>query len=194
MGNPIASQRLAVMQLGHPVLRSVALPIDNISDPAIQQLIDDLIETVVQANGVGIAAPQVGQSLQLMIVASRPNPRYPHAPEMVPTAMINPQVIAHSPHREKGWEGCLSVPGQRGWVPRYQSITVAYTDRAGQPQQVELTDFVARIFQHEYDHFHGLVFLDRVETAADLITEAAYQEMLKTSADDPPMCQNTPKP
>ncbi|HLO88351.1 MAG TPA: peptide deformylase [Nostocaceae cyanobacterium] len=168
----------AIVQLGNPVLRQEAIWVENIQEPHIQQLIDDLIATVAKANGVGIAAPQVAASYRLLIVASRPNPRYPHAPEMEPTAMINPKIIAHSQEVVKGWEGCLSVPGIRGLVPRYQSIEIEYYDRHGQLQKQELTDFVARIFQHEYDHLEGMVFLDRVESNQDLITEQEYQKMI----------------
>lgn len=168
-----------ILQLGHPTLRKRAQQVIDLQDPQIQQLIDELIHTVQQANGVGIAAPQVDESYQIMIVASRPNPRYPHAPEMEPTALINPTIVDHSVETVLGWEGCLSVPGVRGLVPRYQSITIDYTDRTGSLQRMTLTDFVARIFQHEYDHFQGIVFLDRVESSKDLISEAEYQARMQ---------------
>jgi peptide deformylase len=174
---------LEIRQVGDPILQATAPPIDSIAaiqSAAIQHLIDNLIATVKSCNGVGIAAPQVGHSLQLMIIASHPSDRYPHAPVMDPTAMINPTIVAHSQTTEKNWEGCLSVPDQRGQVTRYSAITVSYTDRWGQDQEVELTGFVARIFQHEYDHLQGLVFLDRVELADHLMSEAAYQEMIKS--------------
>jgi len=167
-----------ISQLGNPVLRQTAQPIEDISHPDIQKLIDDLLTTVIAANGVGIAAPQVAASYRLLVVASRPNPRYPHAPLMTPTAMLNPQIIAHSTQVVKDWEGCLSVPGIRGLVPRYQTIEVEYTDREGNWHRQELTDFVARIFQHEYDHLEGMVFLDRVESQEELITEQEYQRLL----------------
>lgn len=169
---------LDVIQLGNPTLRQKSLWVDNIEDKKIQLLIDDLIATVAQANGVGIAAPQVGKSWQLFIVASRPNSRYPNAPEMQPTVMINPRIISHSLEVVKGWEGCLSVPGIRGLVPRYDSIEVEYTDRNGNCKKQVFTDFIARIFQHEYDHLQGMVFLDRVESVGDLMTEAEYQERI----------------
>lgn len=165
-----------IIQLGNPILRQNASLIDNIQDQEIQDLIEDLITTVAQANGVGIAAPQIAASYRLFIVASRPNPRYPHAPEMEPTAMINPRIIGHSTEVVKGWEGCLSVPGIRGFVPRYQAIEVEYTDRNGKLQQQKLTDFVARIFQHEYDHLDGILFVDRLESPEDTITEQEYQQ------------------
>lgn len=167
-----------IIQLGDPVLRTPALPVEQVQQPQIQALIEDLIATVEQANGVGIAAPQVSASHRLFIVASRPNPRYPTAPEMVPTAMINPKILAHSAEVVSGWEGCLSVPGIRGLIPRYQAIEVEYTDRAGKLQRQELTDFVARVFQHELDHLDGIVFLDRLVSMQDVMTEQEYQKRI----------------
>ena len=156
-----------IIKLGNPILRQKAAAVENIQSQEIQNLIDELITSVSQANGVGIAAPQIASSYRLFIVASRPNARYPHAPEMHPTAMINPRIIAHSSEMLKDWEGCLSVPDIRGLVPRYQTVEVEYTDCYGNLQKQELTDFIARIFQHEYDHLEGLVFLDRVENNHD---------------------------
>jgi peptide deformylase len=170
--------QLEIAQLGDPILRQPARLVEQWQDPPLQALIDDLITTVTQANGVGIAAPQVSQSLQLLIVASRPTLRYLHAPVMEPTPMINPCILSHSQAQVKDWEGCLSVPDQRGLVPRYQTIQVEYCDRHGQTQTIELTDFVARIFQHEYDHLQGIVFVDRVEDPQDLISEAEYQKLI----------------
>lgn len=171
------AKKLTVYQLGNPALREIAKPIADVSDREIQQLIDEMLVTLKESNGVGIAAPQVGRSLQLVIVASHPNQRYPKAPQMEPTAMINPKIISSSGETEKGWEGCLSVPMIRGLVPRYREIEVEYTDRQGDRQVAQLTDFVARIFQHEYDHLEGKVFLDRVENTLDLATEAEYQKL-----------------
>ena len=170
------SEPLQIAQLGNPVLRQQAQIVDNIRDNRLQQLIDQLLASVLAANGVGIAAPQVSESYRLFIVASRPNPRYPNAPLMEPTAMINPQIIAHSTEIVNGWEGCLSITGIRGLVPRYQAIEVEYTTRDGKQNRQELTDFVARIFQHEYDHLDGIVFLDRVESTQELMTEDEYQQ------------------
>ena len=169
---------LEIIQLGDPLLRAKAEVVDNIQDWRIQKLIDDLITTVNQANGVGIAAPQVAASDRLFIVASRPNPRYPNAPEMEPTPMINPKILAKSTETIDGWEGCLSIPGIRGLVPRSQVIEVEYTDRNGKLQKQELTDFVARIFQHEYDHLDGIVFLDRLKSTGDIVTEHEYQKRI----------------
>ncbi|MDX2231212.1 MAG: peptide deformylase [Leptolyngbyaceae cyanobacterium bins.349] len=167
-----------IIELGHPTLRQVAEPIADVKSDRIQTLCDRLLVMVREANGVGIAAPQVGESVRLFIVASRPNLRYPNAPTMAPMALINPRLVAHSQDTAKGWEGCLSVPGLRGLVPRYQAIEVEYTGRDGKLYQQTLTDFVARIFQHELDHLDGTVFLDRVETTRDLMTEQEFQRQV----------------
>ncbi|MEO0535265.1 MAG: peptide deformylase [Cyanobacteria bacterium P01_A01_bin.123] len=169
---------LTIIQLGDPRLRAQAQPITQVHLPAIQILIDDLIATAVATNGVGIAAPQVAESKRLFILASRPNLRYPHAPTMEPTAIINPRIVSQSDEIEKGWEGCLSVPGLRGLVPRHKQIAVEYVNRNGYRQCTLFTDFVARIFQHEYDHLEGKVFLDRVEKVDDLMTEQEYQQRM----------------
>jgi peptide deformylase len=171
---------LSIIKLGNPALRQSSCFVENLKDARIQKLIDDLMVTVKETNGVGIAAPQVAALHRLFIVASRPNPRYPNAPLMEPIAMINPKIIEHSAETVKGWEGCLSVPGIRGLVPRYKYITVEYTDRNGDLKNVKLEDFVARIFQHEHDHLDGIVFLDRVESSQDLISEEEYQKLQKS--------------
>jgi peptide deformylase len=171
-----------ILQLGNPTLRQLARPVEDLQDPALQRLIDELIETLTASGGVGIAAPQVGLSLRLVIVASHPTPRYPYAPEMPPLPLLNPQIVSHSNEVEKGWEGCLSVPGVRGLVPRALSVTVDYLDRQGTQQQQTFHDFVARIFQHEYDHLQGLVFIDRVESTHELMTEQEYQRQVMSSA------------
>jgi len=168
------SDGLEVAQLGNPVLRAISQPVYNIQDPAFQHFLDQLLTTMLAGNGVGIAAPQVGRSLQVLVVASRPNLRYPHAPQMDPVVMINPHLISHSTETVLDWEGCLSVPGLRGQVPRYRAIEVSYITRDGQLERHELTDFVARIFQHELDHLSGTVFLDRMERIQDLVTEQEY--------------------
>lgn len=167
---------LEIAQLGNPILRQPAQPVEDNTD--FNYLIDALIATATAANGVGIAAPQVSQPYRLFIVASRPNPRYPNAPLMEPTAMINPKILSHSDQTVKDWEGCLSIPGIRGLVPRYRAIEVEYTDRGGKRQHQELKDFVARIFQHELDHLDGILFVDRLKSTLDLVTEQEYQRLI----------------
>jgi len=169
-----------IAQLGQPVLRGVAERVVDPRAPAIQSLIEDLLVTVADANGVGIAAPQVFEPLSLFIVASHPNPRYPHAPEMEPTAVINPEILWVSDEQESGWEGCLSIPGLRGLVPRQRRIGVRYLTRAGEQREEEFADFLARVFQHEFDHVQGIVFIDRVESTRELVTEKEYLRMLQS--------------
>jgi peptide deformylase len=163
-----------IAQLGHPVLRQEALTVKAPSDPRLQSLIDDMLATVTEVNGVGIAAPQVYEPLRIFIIASRPNVRYPYAPEMEPTAMINPQLLWSSDDKEKGWEGCLSIPGIRGFVPRSRRIGVRYLTRLGKIHEEEFKEFIARVFQHEFDHLNRVVFLDRLESNMDIISEKEY--------------------
>ncbi|AFY91818.1 peptide deformylase [Chamaesiphon minutus] len=171
------SKILQISEIGSPILRDRSTAIANLADPQLDELIDNLMATAHSANGVGIAAPQVASSIRLFIVASRPSPRYPHAPTMEPTAMINPEIVARSGELVAGWEGCLSVPGQRGLVLRDRAIEVKYFTKHGELVRQELTDFVARIFQHELDHLDGILFPDRVSNPTELITEAEYMKI-----------------
>jgi peptide deformylase len=170
-----------IAQLGHPVLRQASLTVNSPADPVMQALINDMLATVAEVSGVGIAAPQVYEPLRIFIAASRPTARYPHAPEMKPTAFINPEIISRSDETEKGWEGCLSIPGIRGFVPRHTAIAVRYITRTGAVREEELTGFIARIFQHEYDHINGMVFLDRLESSRDIISEKEYLRIVSSS-------------
>jgi peptide deformylase len=167
---------LPISQVGAEVLRHQAQAVELPLSAEILQLAQDMIETATASNGVGIAAPQVAQSLQLFILASRPSPRYPQAPTMEPTAIINPVILDRSPEMVRGWEGCLSVPGVRGVVERSQWIEVEYIDLQGKIQRQRFQDFVARIFQHELDHLQGLLFTDLVQPK-DLISEEEYQKI-----------------
>jgi peptide deformylase len=167
-----------LLQLGHPHLRLQAKPIADVSDPVIQTMIDDLLVFVEDVGGMGIAAPQVDLPLQLFIMASKPNARYPSAPVMPQTVVINPEILSLSDSQEAGWEGCLSVPGLRGLVSRSDHISVRYITRAGDVVETEYDGFIARIFQHEYDHLQGKLFTDRVASNLDLMAEQQWQHML----------------
>ena len=169
---------IEILKIGDSRLRNQSQIVREPIEAQVLKLAQDLIQTAEQANGVGIAAPQIGKSWKIFVVASRPSIRYPHAPKMSPTAMINPVMLSHNDEVVKDWEGCLSVPDVRGLVPRYREIEVAYTDIAGKQQHQVLTDFVARIFQHELDHLNGVLFPDRVVSTEDLYTEAEYQELI----------------
>jgi peptide deformylase len=173
---------LEIVQLGNPVLRQIAQPISNVQEQWVHDLAKKMLETLLTSKGVGIAAPQVGQSYRLLIVASHPNPRYPHAPQMEPTVMINPRILDHSDQQIKDWEGCLSIPGIRAQVPRYQAIEIEYTGPDDARHRMVLTDFVARIFQHEFDHLNGKVFLDHVEGVQDMMTEQEYLKRVVKAA------------
>ena len=165
-----------IAQLGHPVLRAPVEPVGVPVADEIRSLVADMLLTLRDANGVGIAAPQVYESKAIFIVASRPNPRYPTAPLMDPEVVINPEILERSTDIVKDWEGCLSIPGIRGEVPRHREIKVRYQSIEGQLIERQFSDFVARIFQHEDDHLHGIVFLDRLESTRDVITEKEYQK------------------
>jgi peptide deformylase len=169
---------LEIAELGNPALRERASEVEDIHDPGVQSFIDDLIVTGLNANGVGIAAPQVSVPKRIFIVSSRPNIRYPNAPVMEPTAIINPEIVSYSEETVKDWEGCLSIPGIRGLVPRHRSVRVKYLLRDGTREEREFSDFIARIFQHEYDHLNGVLFLDRLESNKDIITEREYMKLL----------------
>lgn len=166
-----------IAQLGQPVLREQGRLIEIPADVAVQALIDDMLVTVADANGVGLAAPQVYQQLALFIVAARPNPRYPESPEMEPVAMLNPELLWASEELEPGWEGCLSIPGIRGLVPRHRQIRIRYLTRSGELREDEWEGFLARIFQHEFDHIKGIVFLDRTDSR-HLVTEKEYLRLV----------------
>lgn len=164
----------SIAQLGHAVLRLRAVEIENILTDECQQLIKQMMLAVSEAGGVGIAAPQIHHSVRIFIMCSKPNIRYPDAPLMAPTAIINPEILRYSSEKVKDWEGCLSVPSMRGLVPRHTQITVRYFDQQGNEHQKDLTGFIARIFQHELDHLNGLTFIDQLESTKDLISEVEW--------------------
>jgi peptide deformylase len=148
--------------------------VPDFSDPALQKFIDDLIACGEENHGVGIAAPQVGRSIRLFIMAPKPGPRYPEAAPMEPLAIINPEILRMNNVMEKGWEGCLSVPGYRGQVPRHTEIDVTFLDRHGQRHYRTFEGFPARIFQHEFDHIEGILYPERMEKSDPLLSLDEY--------------------
>jgi len=168
----------AILQLGANVIRQVASEIDDIESKEIQTLIDDLLLTCINSRGMGIASPQIGISKRIFIIASNPNKRYPNAPKMKPKAIINPKIISYSDEIEKDWEGCLSLPNLRAKVPRSIQIEVNYFTRDGEEIREVLKGFLARIFQHEFDHLNGKVFIDRVESSLDMVMEKEYLRII----------------
>ena len=172
--NQTKNNSYSIAQLGNAVLRLKASEVNNILTDECQQLINQMMLAVSEAGGMGIAAPQINHSVRIFIMCSKPNPRYPDAPLIAPTAIINPEILRYSSEKVKDWEGCLSVPSMRGLVPRHTHITVRYFDQQGSVQQKELTGFIARIFQHELDHLNGLTFIDQLESTKDLISEVEW--------------------
>lgn len=179
--NQNKNHKSPIAQLGHEVLRRRANEVENIHSDECQQLISQMMLAVAEAGGVGIAAPQIYHSERIFIMCSKPNIRYPDAPLMPPTAIINPEILDYSNEKVKDWEGCLSVPSMRGLVPRHSQISVRYFDQQGNEQKKELAGFIARIFQHELDHLNGLTFIDQLESTKDLISEVEWYEQFASS-------------
>jgi peptide deformylase len=170
---------LKIARLGHPILRRPAAPVEDpeFSSPDIQRLIDDMIETMRDGEGVGIAAPQVYAAKRIFIVEVKgPNPRYPGQPEVPLTVFVNPQIIEHSEETEEDWEGCLSIPDLRGRVPRWRALRMSAKDREGKTITLDAGRFFARVIQHELDHLDGVVFLDRMRDFASLTHLREYQK------------------
>lgn len=161
---------LKVARLGHPVLRQVAPPVrpETIRDAETQRLIDDMIETMREYEGVGVAAPQIHVSQQIAVIEAKGNRRYPDAPDIPLTVLINLEVMPLSPDLEDGWEGCLSLIDLRGQTPRYRQVRAKALDREGRPLEFIATGFHARVLQHERDHLLGKLFIDRMPSLETL--------------------------
>jgi peptide deformylase len=163
---------LKVCRLGHPVLRKRAQPLspEALATGAIQTLIDNMIETMVEYTGVGLAAPQIHESLQLAVIESK-GPRG----EIPLTVLVNPALTILDKSLLEDWEGCLSIPEMRGRVPRHAKLRVDSLDRRGNPQQIIAEGFFARVVQHEFDHLMGHVYIDRMPDFSTLTHFAEFQ-------------------
>jgi len=165
--------RREIVEVGHPVLRERAREVtpDELRSDSVQRLIDDMVETMRAANGAGLAANQVGETLRVAVVEVRPdNPRYPYKPAVPLTVIVNPVIEPLDEEVELINEGCLSVPNLRGEVPRHMSVRLRYTDREGEEHEEVRRGLTAGTFQHELDHLDGKLFLDRVADPATLTT------------------------
>jgi peptide deformylase len=152
-----------ILKMGDERLLRVAKPVEKFDTPELHRLIADMFDTMKAANGAGLAAPQIGVDLQLVIFGTdAPNPRYPDAPPVPRTILINPKITPLSEEEEEGWEGCLSVPGLRGVVPRWKSIRYTGFDPYGKPVERVADGFHARVVQHECDHLVGKLYPMRV--------------------------------
>jgi peptide deformylase len=161
---------LKVARLGNPILRKVAepVPVKSISNPGVQRLIQDMVETMREYDGVGLAAPQIHESLQIIVVDAVGYSRDPEAKRSASVVLINPAIEVISEMKINDWEGCLSIPDLRGLVPRHEEIKVKAFDPAGKSLNFHAQGFHARVIQHEHDHLIGRVFLDRMRTFESL--------------------------
>ena len=173
---------LKVARMGHPVLRAKARAVDKneLKSPEVQHFIDSLIDTMYEYSGVGLAAPQVHESLRVFVAMLDPDGRG----EGDAVAFINPEIMVVGDQTVEGWEGCLSIPEIRGRVPRAQHIKVSALDRTGKRFELELKDFPARVVQHETDHLDGVLFLDRMATLDSLTYLEEYSRYHTRQNDD----------
>jgi peptide deformylase len=157
---------LKVARMGHPVLRERARPLDksDIKNASIQKLIDDMIDTMNEYHGVGLAAPQVHEGVRLFVALLVDDPDSKSEAAVI----INPEIVPNGSATEEGWEGCLSIPDIRGMVPRYTDISLRALDRNGRAIELGLKSFPARIAQHETDHLDGVLFFDRMKSMQSL--------------------------
>jgi len=177
---------LRVARLGHPVLRRIAEPVspEAIGSPDVQRLIDDMLETMDEYDGAGLAAPQVHVSRRIVIYGVRSNPRYPDAEDVPLTVLVNPKITPATAEIDEDWEGCLSVPDLRGRVPRYTQVKVEAYGRDGRPVRFSADGFHARVVQHECDHLDGTVYLDRMRSLASLSFLPEFQKYTLGRDDD----------
>lgn len=163
-----------VLRMGEPVLLQVATPIEKFDTPELHALIQDMEDTMRHMNGAGIAAPQIGVSRRVVIFGVSENPRYPDAEQVPYTVLINPVLQPLGDGMEDGWEGCLSVPGMRGVVPRYTRLHYTGFDQFGKPIDRMVSGFHARVVQHECDHLDGILYPMRIQD----LTQFGYTDVL----------------
>lgn len=151
-----------VLRMGHPVLREKAKPVEDLGSADLRQLVDDMKETMASKNGAGLAAPQIGVSQRVVIFGVEANSRYPDAEPVPFTVLVNPRLVMLTREVEEDWEGCLSVPGMRGVVPRYTKLRYTGFDENGTPIDRVAEGFHARVVQHECDHLDGILYPQRM--------------------------------
>ena len=151
-----------VLRMGDPVLLQRARPVERFDTPELHELLRDMDDTMRAKSGAGIAAPQIGVSLQVVMFGVGANPRYPDAEQVPYTVLVNPVLEPIGEEMEEGWEGCLSVPGMRGLVPRYTKLRYRGFDQHGKPIDRTVSDFHARVVQHEVDHLNGILYPMRI--------------------------------
>jgi peptide deformylase len=172
-----------VLKMGHPLLRRVASAVTNFKSGELAALIADMDDTMRALSGAGIAAPQIGVSLRVVIFEVTENPRYPHVQPIAYTVLVNPVITALDAEEEAGWEGCLSVPGMRGLVPRARRVRYRGFDLNGVPIDRSVEGFHARVVQHEVDHLDGILYPQRVRDLKDFGFEDALAERMTPMPD-----------
>jgi peptide deformylase len=174
-----------ILKMGDPRLLRVAQPVLAFGTPELAALVADMVDTMVAANGAGLAAPQIGVDLQLVVFGFEHNQRYPDAPPVPLTVLLNPQITPLGDALADGWEGCLSVPGLRGVVPRFERIRYTGFDVQGQPIEREAEGFHARVVQHECDHLIGRLYPTRMADLTRLgFTSVLFPELDAHASDD----------
>ena len=164
-----------VLRMGDPILLGRAQPVSAFDTPDLHALLADMRDTMAHLDGAGLAAPQIGVGLRVVIFGVHANPRYPDAEEVPDTVLINPVLEPIGDELVDGWEGCLSVPGMRGLVPRHASLRYQGFDAAGQPIDRSVSGFHARVVQHEVDHLHGVLYPMRIRDLRDFgFTETLF--------------------
>jgi len=167
-----------ILKMGDPRLLKVSDIIQEFDTPVLHQLISDMFDTMRHANGAGLAAPQIGINLQLVIFGFKQNPRYPDAPNVPETVLINPVLTPLSNETDDAWEGCLSVPGMRGLVPRWSCLRYEGFDQFGQKISRDVDGFHARVVQHETDHLNGVLYPMRIKDLTQFgFTEVLFPEL-----------------
>jgi peptide deformylase len=151
-----------VLRMGDPRLWEKSKPVARFDAPELNELISDMRDTMAHLNGAGLAAPQIGVGLRVVIFGVHSNPRYPGIEEVPDTVLINPEIEPLADEVEEGWEGCLSVPGMRGWVPRFRKIRYSGQDERGRRIERTVEGFHARVVQHEVDHLDGVLYPMRI--------------------------------
>ena len=170
-----------IIRMGHPTLRTPARPLTDaeITSPDTRRLVDDMIDTLHHSGGIGLAAPQIDVPVRLAIIEIDPEAsRYGDIPPMPLTVFVNPRIEVVDEASAGFWEGCLSVPGLRGWVERPQHVRVSARNLAGEPLELELRGFLATVFQHEFDHLDGRLYIDRMTDPTRLMFEEEFEQFV----------------
>ena len=171
-----------VLRMGDPRLWQKSMPVEQFGTPELASLLVDMRDTMAHLNGAGLAAPQVGVPVRVVIFGVTANPRYPDIEPVPDTVLINPVLTPLSGAEEEGWEGCLSVPGMRGWVPRFAKLRYSGYDERGRRFQRDVEGFHARVVQHEVDHLDGILYPMRIRD----LTKFGFNEALFPGANLPP--------